>query len=326
MSFFDSKEEVINLELTSYGKLLLSKGLLKPEYYSFHDEDVLYDVSYSGLQENAGVAEVRIQDETIYVKPLYNFVSPVALVQKTLNQDNYLSSINNLNEYKVEYFDNSLGESSIYNLYAPAWKINNLSTVFISSSNDFTNTNLRIPQFECILTASFVKTTEDKLNQDQQLAELVSSKLNAVFLEDGTVYFDDFEELVIKIEELNIDADFDKFEIEVYKIQTNNDGTESYEIMKMPKQLNFVDDNGLLQNLSVLNLQETIDDSYATKFLDVLVDKEINDEIACKHILLSTQNQDAIFNDISICDNVNAKYKTNDLYKIINDRATGRNC
>ena len=94
MSFFNSKEEVINLELTSYGKLLLSKGLLKPEYYSFHDEDVLYDVSYSGLQENAGVAETRIQDETIYVKPLYNFVSPVALVQKTLNQDNYINSIN----------------------------------------------------------------------------------------------------------------------------------------------------------------------------------------------------------------------------------------
>lgn len=326
MSFFDSKEEVINLELTSYGKLLLSKGLLKPEYYSFHDEDVLYDVSYSDLQENAGVAEVRIQEETIYVKPIYNFVSPTPLIQKALNQDNYLQSINNLNEYKVDYFDNSLGVSSIYNLYAPAWNIKNLSTVFVSSSNNFSNTNLRIPQFECILTASFIKTTEDKLNQDQQLAELVSSKLNAVFLEDGTVYFNDFEELVIKMEELNTDADFDKFEIEIFKVQTNNDGTESYEIMKLPKELNFVDDNGLLQNLSALNLQEIIDDSYATKFFDVLVDKEINDEIACKHILLSTQNQDAIFNDITICDNVNVKYKTNDLYRIINDRATGRNC
>ena len=28
MSFFDSKEEVINLELTSYGKFLLSKGYI----------------------------------------------------------------------------------------------------------------------------------------------------------------------------------------------------------------------------------------------------------------------------------------------------------
>ena len=32
MSFFDSKEEVLNIELTSYGKLLLSKGILKPVY------------------------------------------------------------------------------------------------------------------------------------------------------------------------------------------------------------------------------------------------------------------------------------------------------
>lgn len=326
MSFFDSKEEVINVELTSYGKLLLSKGLLKPAFYSFHDDDVLYDATYAGITENAGAAEVRIQDETAYTKPFYSFSSPNSKIEKLLNQDNHLNTVENLNKYKVDYYDNSLGQSSIYNLYSPAWKINNLSTVFVSSSNTYTDKNLRIPQFECVLTASFIKTTSDKLNENLDLLEIANSKNTTVFLEDDTVYFTDIEELVLKIEEINTDADFDKFEIEIYKTIINNDGTESYEIMKLPKKLNFIDDNNLLQNLSILNLQENIDDSYANKFLEILVDKEIVDEIACKHILLSSENQDAIFNDISICDNVGIKYRTNDLYAIINDRATGRNC
>jgi hypothetical protein len=52
MSFFDSKQETINIELTSYGKLLLSKGKFKPVYYAFFDDDVVYDSSYINLSES----------------------------------------------------------------------------------------------------------------------------------------------------------------------------------------------------------------------------------------------------------------------------------
>ena len=176
------------------------------------------------------------------------------------------------------------------------------------------------------MTASFIKTTQDKVDDDNELAELLSTKFETLYLDDGTIYFSDLQELVIKIEELNTDADFDKFDLEIFKVSTNNDGVESYEIMKLPKPLNYVDSNGLLQNLSALNIEENYDDSYANKFLELLVDKEIPDEIVCKHILTSPVNQDNLFNDISICDNVSTKYKTNELYKILNDRATGRSC
>ena len=37
MEFFDKKEEVIDLQLTQYGKYLLSLGKLKPVYYAFGD-------------------------------------------------------------------------------------------------------------------------------------------------------------------------------------------------------------------------------------------------------------------------------------------------
>jgi hypothetical protein len=35
MSFFNKKEEVIEIELTSYGKSLLAKGKLRPTHYAF---------------------------------------------------------------------------------------------------------------------------------------------------------------------------------------------------------------------------------------------------------------------------------------------------
>ena len=43
MSFFNKKEDVIDLQLTQYGKYLLSQGKLKPVYYAFFDDDILYD-------------------------------------------------------------------------------------------------------------------------------------------------------------------------------------------------------------------------------------------------------------------------------------------
>ena len=43
MTFFNQKEEVLQIELTQYGKYLLSRGKWKPAYYAFFDDDVIYD-------------------------------------------------------------------------------------------------------------------------------------------------------------------------------------------------------------------------------------------------------------------------------------------
>ena len=39
MEFFDKKEEVIDLQLTQYGKYLLSLGKLRPIFYAFYDDN-----------------------------------------------------------------------------------------------------------------------------------------------------------------------------------------------------------------------------------------------------------------------------------------------
>lgn len=60
MSFFDRKQDVIDIELTTYGRQLLSKGKLNPIYYSFSDQDIIYDNSLNGIEENHNDVHSRI--------------------------------------------------------------------------------------------------------------------------------------------------------------------------------------------------------------------------------------------------------------------------
>ena len=74
MTYSNPKEETLNLELTSYGRYLLSLGKLKPYEYAFFDEDVIYDRRYvnsssAATQELQNDIEGRIQEGTPRLKP-----------------------------------------------------------------------------------------------------------------------------------------------------------------------------------------------------------------------------------------------------------------
>ena len=73
MSFFNKKEEVFDIELTSYGKYLFSKGKFKPAYYAFSDDEIIYDPSYSssGSVELGEETFRRIVQNGISTKALY---------------------------------------------------------------------------------------------------------------------------------------------------------------------------------------------------------------------------------------------------------------
>ena len=64
MRFFNTDEEVIDFQLTLFGKQLLSKGKLKPTYYAFFDDDVVYDPKYMNIDQTQNNIQGRILDET----------------------------------------------------------------------------------------------------------------------------------------------------------------------------------------------------------------------------------------------------------------------
>ena len=75
MTFFNKKTEVMKVELTPFGRYKLSIGKLKPFYYRFFDNNVIYDTSAMGtnssgvlLSEDQNDADHRIRQETPILK------------------------------------------------------------------------------------------------------------------------------------------------------------------------------------------------------------------------------------------------------------------
>lgn len=64
MKFLDKKEQVLDIKMTPYGEYLLSQGRFKPEYYSFYDDNILYESQYAGYADLQNNIEPRTQEDT----------------------------------------------------------------------------------------------------------------------------------------------------------------------------------------------------------------------------------------------------------------------
>ena len=71
--FLNKKEQVIDFQLTPYGKHRLSVGQLKPAFYSFFDTGVTYDVEYANFKENQNNIHERIKTETHFIEGVLLF-------------------------------------------------------------------------------------------------------------------------------------------------------------------------------------------------------------------------------------------------------------
>jgi hypothetical protein len=149
MTFFDQKEEVLEIELTPYGRYLLSLGELIPAYYSFFDDDVTYDSDCIGFLEDQNVIEDRINEtsrlrcQSSYRRKGFRSVETPAEGEGHLALQAF---------FEREYALNSvLGVSDYYSDHSPSWDINVLKGEITSSATIHTGSggdgpNYLIPQ------------------------------------------------------------------------------------------------------------------------------------------------------------------------------------
>ena len=147
MSFFDKKEEVLELNLTPYGRHLMSRGKLKPAYYSFLDEDIICDSDASGAgldgfsEDNSEIKD-RIIKETPCLKPITTMNSMETTIdesvpvepesmwikkndQLTIDQElnEYLNGYKNLSDLNTKFLQNTIGTSNPTKENGPRWDI-----------------------------------------------------------------------------------------------------------------------------------------------------------------------------------------------------------
>lgn len=213
MEFFNKKQDVIDIQLTAYGKQLLSRGLFKPAFYAFSDDGVLYDSKFmtgSIPAEQQSEIEQRIQEQTPRIKtqgrkvgaeraifyprsPTYVFNDYV----KT-NIENQFEILGDLFEPKsaIEYLElfekvkiqesfaeseklltDFLGTKSFYNSLYPAWNLLFYNGTISSTTTYYKKNDVTvlIPQLNCTLTDTFYKISSNFIGDIPEVKNIFST-------------------------------------------------------------------------------------------------------------------------------------------------------
>ena len=308
--FLNKKEQVIEFELTNHGKHLFSQGKLDPKFYSFYDDDILYDSNYqTGTIDGAVTSPVfseaqnaivdRIKDThrigltTDFVGFLTNNqIGEVSIgtLSNEFNQSEQGSQGNGPltsdgvrqnrgNPIYMEKFQKPIGSNDPFKDFAPAWSVRS-----ISGSKQFSeNYNYSIggiPKLTASLDLQYGERTEQAfdpeqgVNVDRPAYQLVRN-----------------ERLLLDIEELNsVFKEQGNFDIEVYKITSGGD--------EKIQKLNFIND--MSPAAGDLRIQTdfyafagqiygtegeieeyfaTLDNSYVDYYLSIRVDDEIDEPL-----------------------------------------------
>ena len=205
MEFFNKKQDVIDVQLTPFGKQLLSKGLFKPVYYAFSDDGVLYDEKWmTGSAAQAQSArEPRIQENTPRLKPQY---TKSAASKKIFNMDwgsyGQIENVMDLFEFanlqdlkdnqdKISYslndaeneklLENTLGTKQAFDQFNPAWNVLFYHGKISGSAAYYQKNDIvrMIPQLNCTINDRAFKLPSQE-NDEKPWSESIPAIKNIV--------------------------------------------------------------------------------------------------------------------------------------------------
>ena len=271
MTFFNKKEDVLKIELTPHGRRLLSLGKLKPLYYSFLDDDILYDVARGGTTENNSQSKNRILSETPYMKPQTNYKG----VESSLsNEDNKVE--------QVIYLQQKIGTNNTAEIRAASWnttallgEINSTSEV-LSGSGTATQP---IPQLE--MTIEYTMSAGDRNDFETSNTGLLFNRdLPILIKPDGSYVKIQKEQILLNIFERNGFFHKDSYEIEVYMYEQDEINIDRK--LKFASEKFEIVNNMLMDESSIV--EEEITTDFVEYYLDITTDKQIPKEDVCKGV------------------------------------------
>ena len=281
MEFFNKKEEVLELQLTEYGKYLLSQGALDPSYYAFFDDDILYNDKYADPSGSVAGIRGEVQNKTDqrirYETPNLKVISNRSGAQTRV--DEFLSSVtastwsldsdpaNKVDSFAMQQpFEDvtniaafALGTSLLTSPYDAAWSVNllNKNDTVISSSKGFIVTNLTSSFITGTLNGIITEIPQVNINLDYQtyFSAIDDERAISTTLPTGSAGQPPAalalvkNYLILDILEKNTAFEKENFDIEVYHVASDNILTqlnfmpESPEILSPKSMLSGKDAN-----------------------------------------------------------------------------------
>jgi len=256
MQFLNTKEDVIDIQLTQYGKYLLSEGAFKPVFYALYDDDILYNSKQAGISENQNEAQTRIFS-TPRMKTQYSVVSIAETYDQTTD---FLKKLNDPNENRLSltqdpHLSQKILSSPLLNCStnsdsAPYYKVFAMEAEITSAEDTVVEKGVvqNIPQIEMAPNYEIVRDTskvqpirlEYVIRDEESFIDLSGDEV--IFLDNSRVSLKK-EDIVIDLREEEISEFMSLFDVELYeivadseeeklvKLETNQDVNKYFEII-----------------------------------------------------------------------------------------------
>ena len=277
--FFNQKEEVINIELTPFGKGQFSKGIFSPAFYTFYDGSIIYDGEYANIIETQNQITNRITTETPKLKPNTKFATEPGSVYSLMTANDRDTLSQNISSSAP--FIRTLGSSDPNSEYSPSWSIQvlDLSDIGLNSGVLYKMDNT-IPQMSATLNI-------DYREMDDGIFDLIGS-----------------DTLFLDVQELNtIFKTNGNFDIEVYEDASNDGQIESLGFINRASK-DFDNLSGQVDpyvlantingsNEDIIQGFPILDESYVEFYLDISTDSEISFITTPANSSLYKKNKDA---------------------------------
>lgn len=264
VKFFDQKEEVIQIELTPYGREQYASGEFSPQYYTFHDTGILYDGAYGSKSETQNQIVTRIKNTTPRLRPQTRFTSSVGQIVT-------LASLDNKNQFNQVYpyvatYNRVLGDSSVWSDYMPSWDItvDQGSTTKLEQGVNY-QAGRTIPEVSSICDIEYDYMTTE------------SSTLYTLTKSD---------KIILDIQELNTKFKLNgNFDIEIFRKDESGDlhvlgfinpATQNSEALVNQTYPSQMAETIAGTNADILAGFPELDNTYVEYYLDVLLDQEID--------------------------------------------------
>ena len=273
MSFFNKKEDVMSIQLTPYGRKLLSQGKLKPQYYTFHDNDILYDAQAASVEESGTDAKTRILVDTPSLKPQTTLTGVESHIFNQNNREKYDNLLNPIGTNK-----NNSEKTNGWEATALMGEITSSTSHIVSS----TKATYNIPQIECDMNYTM---SVGNLDRDQYSSEdYISSELAA----DGTFLKLEKKDFLFHIMEKNGFLHKDSLLLGVFKYEPDKQNFEKINFFNKPDNevINDIlqDSNSEFDEFAVGDTSQVLDENIVETYFEVLIDSQISNRDLCKGI------------------------------------------
>jgi len=230
MEFLNKKEDVIEIQLTQYGKHLLSLGKFKPDHYAFFDDDIIYDSAYGGYEEAQNESDGRITTGSVslaaqtvftgleseyqksYKDMLSDVLTPGEVESMPLwaQEDPYTYANYSLASTgpapfpkmqpvveKIYSLKQPIGTSELNNSYAPSWQVLSYKTPIIGAlpymigNDDLSMPTMQIPQIDFTVEFKSTVTFDQDLLDPEKAEDVMQAGLHPVNDALPSIYYED---------------------------------------------------------------------------------------------------------------------------------------